>query len=151
MGLRGQGDSMRYVLFLLLCATVAGSGYGQEVKAPEKHFDKIEWSLLAADAGVRALDVYSTHWAEKAGNTEGTLPGWIANHPPVMALYSGGIVAGQYFIARKLFKHGHKRLAYTMTALDISVTAPFAIHNLFLPVCTAPNIYTATGCHAPIP
>lgn len=114
-------------------------------------FDRTEWALLAADAGARGLDVYSTHWALKAGNKEGTLPGWIVDHPPVMALYSGSIVAAQFWTARKLFAHGHRRWAYLITATDISVTAPFAVHNLFLPVCVAPNVYLSTGCQAPVP
>lgn len=133
------------VLFVLVSAMRAQT----LPEAPKPHLDRIEWSLLAADAAARGLDVYSTHWAESTGNKEGTLPGWIANHPPVMALYSGGVVAAQYYVARKLFKHGHRRLAYAITAADVSVTAPYAIHNLFLPVCVAPNIYTTKGCQAP--
>jgi len=99
----------------------------------------------------RGLDVYSTHWAESVGNKEGTLPGWIANHSPVMALYSGGVVYAQYWLARKLFAHHHRKLAYALTAADASVTAPFAVHNLFLPVCLAPNVYLAAGCQSPTP
>ncbi len=117
--------------------------------APTQRLDKTEWALLASDAAARGLDVYSTHWALTAGNKEGTLPGWIANHPPVMALYSGSIVVAQYWTARKLFAHGHRKLAYVITATDVSVTAPFAVHNLFLPVCVAPNIYTVNGCQVP--
>lgn len=138
------------VFSALVLFVLAGAAQAQTLReAPKPRLDKIEWSLLAADAGARGLDVYSTHWAESAGNKEATLPAWIANHPPVMALYSGGIVAAQYFVARKLFAHGHRRLAYAMTAADLSVTAPYAIHNLFLPVCVAPDIYTTKGCQAP--
>ncbi len=117
--------------------------------APSRHIDRTEWALLATDATVRGLDVYSTYRMQSAGNKEGTLPGWIANHPPVMALYSGGIVYGQYWVARKLSAHGHRKLAHVVTTADITITAPFAIHNLFLPTCTAPNIYTVHGCQAP--
>jgi hypothetical protein len=67
-----------------------------------------------------------------------------------MALYSGGIVATQYYVARKLFAHHHRRLAYVLTAADISITAPYAVHNLFLPVCVAPSVYLSTGCQAPV-
>jgi hypothetical protein len=135
---------MKAVALLLLFSVAA---LGQETKP---HIDKTEWALLAADASARSLDVYSTHWALKAGNKEGTLPGWIADHPPVMALYSGGMVAGQYFVARKLSPR-HRKLAHFITAMDITVTAPFAVHNLFLPVCVSPNVYTAQGCQVPTP
>lgn len=134
------------ILVLLLCAA---NTFAQSIEAPKPQLDKTEWALLAADAGARGLDVYSTHWAESAGNKEATLPGWIANHPPVMALYSGGIVAVQYLVACKLFAHGHRKLAYAITTADLSITTPYAIHNLFLPVCVAPNIYTTKGCQAP--
>lgn len=138
------------VFSALVLFVLAGAAQAQTLRdAPKPRLDKIEWSLLAADADARGLDVYSTHWAESAGNQEATLPGWIANHPPVMALYSGSIVAAQYFVARKLFARGHRKLAYAMTAADLSVTAPYAIHNLFLPVCVAPDIYTTEGCQAP--
>jgi hypothetical protein len=119
--------------------------------APTPHLDRAEWALLATDAAARGFDVYSTHWAESAGNKERTLPGWIANHPPVMALYSGGMVYAQYWVARRLSAHRHRKLAHVMTLADISITAPFAIHNLFLPVCKAPNVYLASGCQAPVP
>lgn len=133
------------LLLVLLCVPVLA----QLPEAPKPHPDKTEWALLATDAAARGLDVYSTHWAEQAGNKEGTLPGWIANHPPVMVLYSGGVVYAQYRVARWLFARHHRKWAYAVTAADISITAPFAVHNLYLPVCTAPNVYTATGCHAP--
>lgn len=137
---------MRYLWILLLCVPA----YGQPPEAPKPHLDKTEWALLATDAAVRGLDVYSTHWAMKAGNKEGTLPGWVVNHPSVMTLYSGGMVAGQYLVARKLSRH-HRTLAHLITAVDISVTAPFAVHNLYLPVCVSPNVYTAQGCQVPVP
>ena len=121
---------------------------------PRPHLDRTEWALLASDAAARGLDVYSTHWALKAGNKEENLPGWIADHPPVMALYSGGVVAGQYYVARQLFKHGHRRWAYAITAMDIIIDAPPAIHNLFLPVtpsCHPPDVLNAGRCIFPWP
>jgi hypothetical protein len=141
-----RGNEMKgvFACLLVLCAVrMTAQGLPD---APQR-LDRTEWALLATDAAVRGLDVYSTHWAMKAGNKD-VLPSWIANHPPVMALYSGGIVAGQYYMARKLFPR-HRKLAHLITAVDISITAPFAVHNLFLPVCVAPNIYTAQGCQAP--
>ncbi len=139
---------MRKILFMFLLASVSLAAQPLP-EAPVPHLDRTEWALLGADAAVRGLDTYSTWWAESAGNKEGVLPGWIANHPPVMALYSVSIVGAQYYAARKLFAHHHARIAHLVTAVDVSVTAPFAIHNLFLPVCVTPNIYTPKGCVAP--
>lgn len=137
---------------LTLCALIvcAASLSGQTLPdAPKPHLDRMEWSLLATDAAARSLDVYSTHRALQAGNKERVLPGFIANHPPVMAFYSGGMVFTQYWIARKLSAHHHSKLAHVVTAVDVALTAPSAIRNLFLPVCVAPNVYLATGCQAP--
>jgi hypothetical protein len=117
--------------------------------APKPRLDKTEWALLASDAAVRGVDVYSTHWAEAAGNKERCLPGFIANHTPVMALYSGGVVYSQYRIAKKLTNHHHQKWAHAISAVDIAVTAPSAIHNFYLPVCVAPAVYTSTGCQQP--
>jgi hypothetical protein len=142
---------MKAFIFALVLV-FANVGFAQSLAdAPTPRLDRAQWALLATDAAARGLDVYSTHWAESAGNKEGTLPGWIANHPPVMALYSGGMVYAQYWVARRLSAHRHRKLAYAMTAADISITAPFAIHNLFLPVCKAPDVYLASGCQAPVP
>jgi hypothetical protein len=145
-----DGGNVKTLIFCAL-ALCAASLSGQSLPdAPKPHLDRAEWSLLAVDAAARGLDVYSTHWAEQAGNKERVLPGFIANHPPVMVLYSGGMVAAQYWIARKLFAHHHRKLAYVMTTADVAITAPSAIHNLFLPVCVAPNVYLSTGCQAPV-
>lgn len=142
---------MKGILFAFVLV-FANVGYAQSLpESPTPHLDRAEWALLATDAAIRGLDVYSTRWAYSAGNKERFLPGFIANHTPVMALYSGGMVYAQYWVARKLSARRHRRLAYAMTAADISVTAPFAIHNLFLPVCKAPDVYLATGCQAPVP
>jgi hypothetical protein len=137
-------------LFFLALLALGTAGAQSLPDAPRAHLDRTEKVLLIADAAVRGLDVYSTHWALQAGNKEATLPGWIVNHPPIMALYSGGIVASQYFVARKLSSR-HRKLAHLITAVDISVTAPFAVHNLFLPVCVSPNVYTVQGCQVPVP
>ena len=101
--------------------------------APKPHFDRIEWSLLAADGAARGLDVYSTHLASEGGGHDAELPGWIANHPATMAGYSGGVVLLQYYIARKLFKRGRRKWAYALAALDSGQTGYAVAHNLSLP------------------
>jgi hypothetical protein len=132
-----------FALLLLLLVSVASA----QTKATER-VDRTEWALLSADAAARGLDVYSTHRALNGGNREATLPGWIVNHPPVMAAYSGGIVLGQYYAARKLFPH-HRKLAHLITAADVAITAPFAVRNLYMPLCASGYIDTIHGCQAP--
>lgn len=109
-------------------------------------FDKTEWTLLATDAAVRGLDVYSTHRMLWYGNREANMPVWIAKRPAAMSLFSGGIVMVQFCAARKLFAHHHRKWAYLVTAADISIDAPSAIHNLVLPSCVGPSTSAAGGC-----
>jgi hypothetical protein len=63
---------------------------------------------------------------------EKCLPDIIAGNTPGMILYSGGIVALDYLAARELSKHHHRRLAHVLTAIDVGMTLPFAIHNEML-------------------
>lgn len=133
---------MKILALLLLLVPVASA----QTNTPR--IDRAEWALLAADASARGFDVYSTHRALSGGNQEATLPGWIVNHPPVMAAYSGGIVLGQYYVARKLTPR-HRKLAYLITAVDVSFTAPFAVRNLYMPLCASGEIDTRYGCQAP--
>lgn len=128
---------MRFAWILLLCA----AAFGQDVRPK---IDRTEWALLASDAAARGLDVYSTHRALAAGNREVVLPGWIADHVPVMALYSGGIVAGQYYTARRLRRH--PRLAHLIAGADVSITLPSAVRNLYMRMCGPGEIDTAHGC-----
>ncbi|HVJ07424.1 MAG TPA: hypothetical protein VM554_03515 [Acidisarcina sp.] len=130
-------------MFVLLLASVASA----QTNTPR--FDQTEWALLTADVAARGLDVYSTHRALSGGNREVTLPGWVVNHPPVMAVYSGGIVVGQYYAARKLFPR-HRKLAHLITAADVSITAPFAVRNLYMPLCASGYVDTRYGCQAPL-
>jgi hypothetical protein len=103
------------------------------LKTPRAGLDRIDWSLLASDAGARALDTYSTRWALSRGNHEIFLPGFVANHTPALAALEGGMVTLDYFVARRLVRHGHPRLARTMLLGDALQVSPWAIHNLTLP------------------
>jgi hypothetical protein len=116
-------------LLIFLASTVA---VAQIPDAPKPHADKVEWSLLAADASSRALDVYSTHQMLANGHHEIVLPKFIADHTPVMAAYSAGTVVMDYFVTRRLEKHGHRTLARLVTSIDLAQDAPWAVHNLFL-------------------
>ena len=104
-----------------------------EAPRPQRVTDRTEWSLLAVDAGVRVLDVYSTHQMITRGNHEVFLPDAIAHHTPVMAAYSAGAIALNWWVARRLERSHRARLAHFVTLLDIGQDAPLAIHNLCLP------------------
>ena len=113
---------------LLLSATL----HAQIPDAPQlHHIDRVEWTLLATDAATRSLDVYSTHKMLANEGREILLPGFVANHPAVMGAVEAGYVMGHAWMAKKLSAR-HRKLAHVLTAVDIGIDAPWAIHNLFL-------------------
>lgn len=120
---------MKHIIFVLALSMPL---YAQLPEAPKPRMDKTELTLLTIDASSRALDVYSTHQMLENGGYEIFLPDAISHHTPLMALYSAGSVALDWFIAHKLKKHGHRRLAHALTMIDIGQDAPWAIHNLFI-------------------
>ena len=102
-------------------------------QAPKpQHFDKITWSLIAADASVRALDVYSTHQMIQRGYHELILPKAIADSTPRMAVYSGLCVLVNGFVASRLARHKHRRMADLYLAGDAAEDGVFAVRNLTL-------------------
>lgn len=111
--------------------------------APQpKHFDRTTWALVGADASVRALDVYSTHymlheecmgpWGEYHCHVERVLPKFIANHDSAMIAYSAATVAGNILTARFLIKHGHPKMAKAVLMFDIAGDGTLAVRNMFL-------------------
>jgi hypothetical protein len=100
--------------------------------APKPRIDKIEWSLFAADVGVRTIDTISTSQLKSRGAREVELPDFVAYHIPVLIAFEGGQVALHYFIAKKLIKHNHRKWAYMITLVDIGTDGYGGIHNLFL-------------------
>ena len=94
--------------------------------------DHTQWALLAADAGVRGLDVYSTHRMLQGPNHEKFLPDCISHHTPAMIAYGGAAVGVQWLLARQLIKHGHSRLAKIITAVDVAQDGYLSINNLNL-------------------
>lgn len=116
---------MKWLIFFLLATPL----FAQESKP---RIDRIEWSLLAADAGTRALDVYSTRVAIENGGHEILLPSFIADHTASMAAYSASIVGVNVLVARALERHHHSRLAHFATLIDIGQDAPWAIRNLLI-------------------
>ena len=117
------------VLALIIIARVASC---QLPDAPKPQTDRTELRLLAADAGIRALDVYSTHQMLANGNRELFLPTAIAKRPLAMGSLEAGDVAAVWWIGRKMEKHGHRKLAHTLAMIDFAQDAPWAIHNLYL-------------------
>jgi hypothetical protein len=121
---------MKIALVLLLAIPL----YAQLPEAPQRQqLDRVEWGLLATDAGVRGLDVYSTHQMLQNGNRELILSSAIADHVPAMIVYSAGTVVVDWYFSRMLTKHHHRILAHVLTSVDIDTTAPWAVHNLYLP------------------
>lgn len=92
---------------------------------------KEDFALIAADASVRAMDVYSTHWMLANGDREVLLPDVIAQHTPAMAAYSAGVVATDWFLMRRL-ESRHPRLAHAAMLVEIGQDGYFAAHNFFL-------------------
>ena len=102
-------------------------------QAPKpQHFDRTTWSLIAADASVRALDVYSTHQMLHRGYHELILPKAVANSTPAMIGYSAGCVVVNALIARTLIRHKHRRMADLYLAGDAAEDGMFAVRNLTL-------------------
>jgi hypothetical protein len=141
-------------VLLALVAICARSQTSPAINRPEQgraHLDRLEWTLLAGDAAARGLDAYSTTRAVSRGAHEVFLPSPIADHAPAMAGYSAAEVGAQYWIARRLSSR-HRRLAHWIAAADISVTTPFAIHNLLLPdLAPAPPWTPPPGAPTPPP
>ncbi len=136
-------SSVRIVLWLLLAlvlglAALAADGQGLP-DAPHRQrgrdplqTDRLETSLLVADAFSRGLDCYSTRRMLSRGDREMSLPMFIAGHSVTMAAFSGAMVAANYLTARQLESHRHRKLARIVTAVDLGQDLPWAIHNLFL-------------------
>jgi hypothetical protein len=101
-------------------------------QVPSPRVDRIDWATLMADAGARSLDVYSTRRMLTRGDREKLLPAAIAVHTPAMVAYSAGVVLLDGYIARKLAKYGHRKLARTVILIDGGQDAFWAVHNLYL-------------------
>ncbi|MGA2890338.1 MAG: hypothetical protein ABSE51_20020 [Terracidiphilus sp.] len=96
--------------------------------------DKSQWALLAADASIHALDAYSTVRAQKGPNHELLLPEAVAKSSPAMYSVASGDVLLEWYIARRLTRAGHRRLARAITSVDIGVDGAFGVHNMTLPI-----------------
>lgn len=122
---------MRFLPALVLGAAIAAHGQLPDAPKPQP-ITKQDWSLLAADASVRALDVYSTHKMLQGPNHELFLPDAIAHHTPVLVVYSGAVVTANWLVMRKL-ERKHPKLAHTFMAVDVAQDGFWAVHDLFLP------------------
>ena len=101
--------------------------------APKPQLDRVDWALLASDAGGRALDTYSTRRSLCDGNREKFLPDFIVNHTGRLAAFEGGMVAVDYFVARNLIRRRHRKLARMILLADSIQVWPWAIRNLTMP------------------
>lgn len=125
----GIGAEIAAAILFLICCQLA---HCQLPEAPKPRIDRLELGLLAADAGIRALDVYSTHQMLANGNRETFLPTAIASRPAAMASLEALDIAGVWFISKRLQAHHHAKLAHLVTMIDFAQDAPWAIHNLTL-------------------
>jgi hypothetical protein len=113
------------VAMLLLCSVAAIAQDSR--RGPTKE----SLVLITADASVRSLDVYSTHWMLKNGDHEILLPGLIAEHSAAMATYSAGVVICDWRLMRRL-EYKHPKLAHTLMMIEIGQDGYFALNNLLL-------------------
>ena len=104
---------------MILCSAVAVSQ------------TRTDWALTGVDAGVRGLDIYSTHLMLTRGGHEAVLPKSIADHTWSMTLFSGGVVGGELFLQHELRKHKHATLARWVPVIDMGIDAPGAVHNFW--------------------
>jgi hypothetical protein len=126
---------MRAHIGILALSLAAMSLAAQELPSvPTPNLDRSEKILLGADITARGLDTFSTRYM-LTGNDhdrEDFLPSKITNHTAALIGFEGGMVGVDYFAARYLNRHGHRRLARVWLATDASIVTPFATHNLFL-------------------
>lgn len=131
---------MKTRLFILAAALLLMAIAAHSQEKPK--LTKIDWALLAADASARTLDTISTRMDLTAPckcNREAVLPGFIANHTGTMIAYSAGMVGVDYFAARMLVKHHHRRMTMALQIADFIEVMPMAVHNLTLRRTNAPN------------
>lgn len=101
-------------------------------------FDRLQWSLTAADFGVRAFDAYSTERSlRNPRNHEDILPDWISHVSGRAYAYSEIVAVANLYLSRELVRHHHTRLAKLVPALDIALDGEAAVHNMTL--ATAPE------------
>jgi len=123
--------ALKYAVFVVSVVVMGQLAKCQLPEAP-RPMDRTEKVLLLSDVASRSLDVYSTRQMLNNGYREIVLPRFIADHTPVMAAYSGATVLADWWLARRLEKRGHLKLAHLATMVDIAQDAPWAIHNLYL-------------------
>lgn len=119
-----------HLLAILLFAMPLASQTLPESSKPQP--DRIDWALLASAAAARGTDTYSTRKMLCHGNHEMFLPAFVVNHLPVLVAFESGIVTLNYFAARNLVRHHHRKLARVLILSDQLQVYPWAIHNLTL-------------------
>ena len=101
---------------------------------PETKFGKVDFVLGGATIAARVMDYVSTeqglrtvgltsHWSEKE------LPDAIAHNKASFAAFSGGMAAVQIVGQYELTKHGHRRMARTLSFVSIGTTGLTVANN----------------------
>ncbi len=134
------------LLFVLMSAPVFTQSLPDTPQPQPPALNRVDWALLAADAGARGLDVVSTKQMLSRGCQEQIMPDAIARNTPAMAVYSGGIVTLDWFVARELTRHHHHKLARAWIIADGGSTLGASIHNFTL---GKPVVHSCPGTAAP--
>jgi hypothetical protein len=126
---------LKLTMILTLSAGIACAEVMPEAPAQQRarRPTKLDWVLLSADAAVRQVDVVSTRMMLERGNRELFLPSSIVNHAATMELYSGAVVAANWYASQLLIRSGHRRLARIVMAVDVAQDGFWAFHNFTLP------------------
>jgi hypothetical protein len=98
--------------------------------APTPRFLSADNVVMAYDGVARlVLDPWSTRRVLGRGGAEGNLPPQIANHPATMVGYGAAVMAVEWLGARELRRHGHKRIARMIFAIDGSYDEYSVVKN----------------------
>ena len=105
-----------------------------------KFFDRHNLALIAAGAGLRAADVYTTHRFLQLGGRERLMPDRLVRNPAAFSLFSAGAAAatagGMYIAHRKRWHCLERGLGWAQAAFlgYLVVNNARLIHDLSRPV-----------------
>lgn len=96
-----------------------------------KFWDKQNFALVAAGAGLRAADVYTTKRFLALGGREAVLPeSWVRSDAKFVAFHAGGLAATAG-LAWLFHKTRHHRLERATLWVQAGVVSGFVVNNTF--------------------
>jgi hypothetical protein len=128
-------------LALALCAVFILSAPARAAELPsapaptssivKQHvFGATDYALASGILAGRALDWASTQRAINRGGHEELLPGGLAKSKVGLGAFEAGMAVLEIYSAYELSRHGHRKLARTISALDITLSFAVDAHNL---------------------